>query len=356
MITIATESLISSYINTFAFVLLLGLISLFQSYRVKQDRLSNILFMLLCIVTMSNAVICQAYHALKFQHSDSPVSVRGILPSLDAFTSSFIVMLWVLYADYKIYQSRERIRIKLKSFYFAPLYAMALLALVNIFTGILFVPDSELILSYGPMFYFFMTVEHIYGLIPVFIYILYSREYGRPHFFSVMPVLIPVMTASVFSFLTDYSARALGFSTGMVFLIFSYGIQWRYDDEESGLYNRRYVRHIIHLARDGKRDYQSAIVFQSENATKAYFQLLRRELPKEGELIRMNEGTVLLFTKSKKMSVLSLIPSMILEAVSEYREKHPEKIISDIDIKTRARKKSETAIEFIDRVSREEPS
>ena len=67
----------------------------------------------------------------------------------------------------------------------------------------------------------------------------------------------------------------------------------------------------------------------------------------------MNEGTVLLFTESRKMSVLSLLPSIILEAVNEYREKYPEDIIFDIDIKTRERKKSETAMEFIDRVSGE---
>ena len=350
MIQIAQESLATFYVDIFALVILTGIFVLFQTYNVKEDRISNRLFISMCVLMFFNALFSLGYALVRYRETGWPPAARRILPSLEEFSVACIMVLWVLYADYKIFGSRDRIRAKIKSLYFAPMLTVALLAVINIFTGILFDVGTDMDQAYKPLYYVAMLIDTVYGLLPVVLMAQYKKRYGSVHFFSVMPVVVPLLITTVVSVFTPDSVRALAFATGMVFLLLSYGAGWRYDDQESRLYNRHYMEHLKYLVRDGKRDYHSALFFQTGEARAEFFELLRTELPREGELVRTGRDTVLLLLESNRRSTVSYFSDLVQEAAEEYEERHPEKGSMDILISTAMRKKSETAMDFIDRI------
>ena len=105
------------------------------------------------------------------------------------------------------------------------------------------------------------------------------------------------------------------------------------------------------LAEGGKKDYQNVIFFKTETPSKAFFEILKTELPKEGELIRRDENTVLFFTENEKSSMLSILTSLVQEAADEYDETHPEEKAMDYIVSVRRRKKEENPADFVKRVA-----
>ena len=350
MIQIAQKALATFYVDIFAIVILVGIFVLFHTYKVKEDRISNRLFILLCVLMFLNALFSMGYAMFRYRETGWPPAARRLLPSLEELSVACIMVLWVLYADYKIFGSRDRIRAKIKSIYFAPILIAALLAAVNIFTGVLFDVGPDMDAIYKPLYYVVILIDIIYGFLPIVLMIRYKKRYGSIHFFSVMPVVFPMLLTSIVSVLTPDSVNALAFATGMVFMLFSYGAGWRYDDQESKLYNRHYIDHLKNLTRDGKKDYHSALFFKAVQASPEYFELLRTQLPREGEMIRTDRDTVLLLLESDRQSTLTYFSDLIQEAVEEYEKDHPERGPMDILVSTAMRKKSESAMDFVNRI------
>ena len=344
------ESLITLYVNGVAIVLVIGLLYQFYSFKVKKDAVANRLFLWLGITVIISAAASMDFYAYQGLVIEKPLMIRMILPTLFEIVSAVVVLLWVMYADYKIYGSKERLQ-HLRLAYLIPMLCVIVMFVINFFTEILFDVDTNMMLHFKPLYYVVEAAEYIFCLIPAAVQLRYTKRYGKLHFFSVLPMTVPVVLAAVFTLLTYSYIAPIGFAVGMVFLLLSYGVQWRYDDMESGLYNHWYIRQLLYMARDGKRNYQSAMFFTTDEATKAYFDILRTELPKEGELVRIDSGTVLLFTECSRQSMLSFMSSMVSEAMEEYSEQHPEEKRLEVRINTKRRKKNETATDFVKRIT-----
>ena len=350
MIQIAEEALAAFYINGVAAVLMIGLLYMFRSFKVNEDELSNRLFVLLCTAIIADAILVQIYQLVYNKPTGAPPALRAVLPALDDIAALVVIVLWIIYADYKIFGSKDRLTEK-RLVMITPGIIIALLFVINIFVGFMYTVDDMMVTHYTPVYAIVTLVTYAYAFAPVLAELRYRKRYGKMHFFSVAAFLLPMIVFSAFTMATDYTVTTFGFAVGMVFLFFSYSAKWRYDDCESGLYNRFYIHHIIGLAEHGKREYRSALTFRSDFAGAEFFDILKTELPKDGELVRMDENTVLFLTESRKTSTLTLFASLVQEAADEYDEKHPEERALDIIVSMKKRKKSENAAEFVKRVS-----
>ncbi len=351
MIAIAERSLMTVYANGLAVLLLEGLFTLYITNRTKRKKnFGTSLYNLLSLSVLLNAVFSSLYYSLRYQELGWSPAVRRLFPSLDELSATMALVLWMFYAEYMIYNSRERL-IRFRYFYIFPMLVVAAFTVLNPFTGWMFEVDEAMLLHYKPLYYTLEVVEHVYGFLPLIDEILYTKRFGKLHFFSVIPVVVPVFFASVFTIGSDYSISALGFSVGLILLFLSYASRWRFDDEESGLYNRHFLKFITELAEGGKKDYKNVIIFKTDHTNKEFFEILKEELPKEGELIRTDKKTVILFSNNNKPSMISIIGSLVTDAVDGYNENHPNEDALDIIVYTRRRKKGESTKDFVKRVS-----
>ena len=346
--SIAPDSLVTVYGDTMAFLLLLGLLFHTMAFRHKKDARSNGLFTLLCLITMLNALSNGISYSLHHSEIPCPETVRMIMPSIAEFSTLVITFLWLVYIDYKLYESWERTGYVARVFG-TPVALILLLFIVNIPTKFMFAVTSDFTFVSAPEFYIVTAAQFIYGILPVIAYIRYVINHGYKHFFHIAPVVIPTFVSAVFTLITSYSARAFGFAIAIVFLYCSYINRWRFDDDETGFYNINYIDHLTDLARSGKIDYHSAIYFDIDNFVPEVRDIFKAEVPKDGEIIRVSDKRFLLLSESGSASMITALSGMIQEDADEYDEKHPDATIS-LSSSGVIRKKNESALDFMARV------
>lgn len=352
MITIAERSLPTVFADGLSLMLLLGLFALSYKSRTSQKRdLETVLFRLLGAAAALNAVFSGLFYILRDQSLGWSPFLSRLLPTLDELSATFVLAVWVFYAEYRIYCSRQRL-LRFQYILALPAVVVAAFTIINLFTGWMFTVDENMLLHYTPLYFILEAVEYLYGLMPLVDELLYTRRFGKLHFFSVIPVVVPVTVASLFTIVSGDSLSPLGFSIGVLLLFLSYASKWRFDDHESGLYNRHFLKFILELAETGKIEYKNVIIFQTDHATKPFFDLLKTELPKEGDLIRTDKNTVMLFSENSTPSALSIFSSLVQDAADEYNEKHPDETAMDIIVSARRRKKDESTAEFVKRMYR----
>ncbi len=351
MMSIAPDSLVTVYGDTMAFLLLLGLLFHAMVFRHKKDARSYGLFTLLCLITMLNALSNGISYSLHHREIPCPETVRMIMPSIAEFSTLAITFLWLVYIDYKLYDSWERTGYVARVFG-TPVALILLLFIVNIPTKFMFAVTSDFTFVSAPEFYIVTAAQYIYGILPIIAYIRYVINHGYKHFFHIAPVVIPTFVSALFTLLTSYSARAFGFAIAIVFLYCSYINRWRFDDDETGFYNRNYINHLKALARGRKADYKSAIIFAADYMAPELKEIFKAEVPKDGEIVRIEKDQLLLLSESTNVSMLEAMSGMIAEGAENYDREHPERPIALSSFYV-LRKKNESSEEFIRRINGE---
>ncbi|MCR5097585.1 MAG: hypothetical protein K6B14_01405 [Lachnospiraceae bacterium] len=344
--SLAVDSIVTIYSDTMAFILTLGIFAISSRFKVGNDKYADKMFSRLCILTMVNALTNGVSYTLHHQITGWPAIVRMIFPTIAEYSALIVLFGWFVYIDYKLYGSGDRIRV-ISHFFQVPIYIMGVLCLVNLFTGIMFEVTEDHIFVAKPLFYVMTILQYAYGILPILAVIRYRKMKGKLHFFHITPIVIPVLTAGIFTLLTDYSARAFGFAIALVLLRMSYINLWRFEDMASGFYNRYYINHIADMSRENKLDYHSAIEFITANTPGEFYDILNSEMPGNAEIIRMDTNRFLLFSESSKSSMITLLSSMIQDASDEYDRQHQEEGPIDLLISYRIRKRNESAEEFI---------
>lgn len=346
---LANESIVTVYADTMAAILLFGLIIVSNRFSTGKDKNASKLYLYLCVMVLINAVSNAISYAFHHQVLNVPQFVKCIAPTISEVSALIALFIWMLYVDYKIYGSWDRLKFKYRK-YRIPLVIFEILSVVNLFTGIMFTMDENTMFVAKPLFYVMTFLQYFYGCVPVYTIIKYHVTRGRLHFFHITPVAGPVIISSLFTLFTPYSARAFGFAIALVFLHLSYVDAWRFDDFESGFFNSHYINYILTEIGDKKRDYKSAITFFTYGDPRGLFDILKKEVPKDGEVIRMDEDRFLLFSPSSKGSMQKVLTDIIKEEAEEHDSLHPEQpIVLTIDYKVR--KKKETPEEFVRNVS-----
>ena len=344
--SIASDSVVTIYSDTMAYILVFGLLAMASRFRVGRDNRSDQLFYWLCVLTIINAVSNGISYGLHHQDTGWAAPVRMIFPTIAEYSTLLVLFAWFVYVDYKLYSSWDHTMWVCK-IYQVPIYVIGVFCIINMFTGFMFDVTYEHLFVAKPLFYVFSFLQYAYGILPVIAIIRYVKTHGKLHFFHIQPVVVPVLVGSLFTLFTDYSARSFGFAIALVFLHMSYINLWRFEDRDSGFYNRHYVVHLMHMCREEKLDYHSAIEFNTASTPKEFYDILRVEIPGKAEIIRMDQNRFLLFSESPKASMITLLSSMIQDAADEYDETHKGETPIDLLISYRIRKKNESAENFI---------
>ena len=343
---IAPVSYLTIYLDATAVIICIGLIVLAAKPIDGRDKNYELLFGGMLLAIIINGITNAISYACHYQALGWSAPLRMICPGIAELSILYICFLWMLYVDYKLYSSWDRILRKYRYFQI-PLFAFTILSVINLFTGILFTVDENMVFIWKTGYYILCIAQYFYGLYPVFLMIRHRLTHKRIPFFHIWPTVVPVLAASIFTSLSPYSARCLGFTIAVVFLYFSYVESWRFNDEKSGFLNSHYMDYILELDEERLPDYRSAINIYAENANTGLFSILSGDLPYGGELIRMSHNRFLIFSESGQSSAVKLFAGMLCDEAQEYDKAHPEEPPVNIIVSYTVRDKDETIKEFI---------
>jgi hypothetical protein len=196
-------------------------------------------------------------------------------------------------------------------------------------------------------YYLLLTAQYFYGLFPVFLLIRHTLTHKRMQFFHIWATVAPGVISALFTQFTPYSARCLGLTIAVVFLYFSYVERWRFNDRESGFFNRHYVDFLLELKEDKIPDYQSALLIYTEHADSGLFSILQSDVPYGGELIRLSDQLFLLFSESGNVSSIKLLSATFREEAEEYEKNNPDQPAIQMVVSYTMRSKEESVKEFM---------
>ncbi len=345
-IQIAPVSQPTLYMDATAIVICIGLLILRAKPLNGRDKTAEKLFSLMLTFLMINGLANFISYSLHFQNTGWSAPARMIFPTISEITILYACYAWMMYVDYKVYGSRDRI-LRTYSYFQIPVIAFTVLSVINLFTGFMFIVDENMRFVWRLGFYFLSIAQYFYGIYPAFVLIRYALTHKKIQFFHIWPTVVPAGFAAFFTLFTPFSARCLGFTIAVVFLYFSYVERWRFNDRESGFFNRHYVDYLLELEEDKLPDYKSVLIIYAENVNQELFSILDSDTPYGGELIRMSEKLFLLFSESAKTSSVKLLSSTFRKEAENYDRTHPSDAPIDLIISYTIREKDQTIKDFM---------
>ena len=278
---------------------LLALIVLLASARDIKRRghkdTGDIIFRLICICVIAFAFLRGSESLFKW------MGYYDVVPWLGTAAYAvmvFISYLWLLYADYMIYGSKDYLFRKYSKFAIPLVICFVLLATRPVW---LFIPGLSdgfirgVVLVTNVYKYVLMA---LYFLMSVIVAARYDIRVKKLHFFHVYPLAIPVLAGIILSIPSGISLWPLGYSVGLLSLYLSLRKRWMYDDPETGFYNARYLDEIRKPVDEKKRDYRSAMELKLSVSMADFSARFKHIIPREMEEVRLDEHRLLLLIGS----------------------------------------------------------
>lgn len=342
----APESYLTIYLDITAVIICLGLVFLGSKAIEGRDKTAEHLSRGILILLVLNGITNAISYACHHQNLGLPAPVRMIAPTIAEITTLYVCFIWMLYADYKLYGNRDRILRRYRYFQI-PVFVFTGLSIVNFFTGFLFIVDENMQFVPNAGYYLLLIAQYFYGLFPVFLLIRHALTHKHIQFFHIWPTVAPGLISALFTQFTPYSGRCLGFTIAAVFLYFSYVERWRFNDRESGFFNRHYVDYLLELKEEKIPDYKSAVLISAEHVNKELFSILESNMPYGGELIRLSDQLFLLFSESGNVSSIKLLSATFREEAEEYEKNNPDQPAIQMVVSYTMRSKEESVKEFM---------
>lgn len=337
---IAEGAMVSVYSDAMAFLLIIGLMILPDRKRVRSQTEGR-LYGGLCINTLLIALFGGICYAMRGQSENWAAVLVLISKTVVELCLLSLVYQWVMYVDFKLYGSRDQLRRRYWGLYI-PVAIFSLLLLINIFTGIVFSIQPDMTYVSTVVYDVMIALEYLYILIPMLLIYQYDRANPGRRSFSIVPALVPILLGSVVSVFTAYSATALGIAVGLVLLYFSMINGWRFEDKESGYYNRALLNGLLKSDSPIVDGIRGAVFFETAGDAGKLGELLKRELPQKSVIVHDSEKRFVLLTRSGNPGDLSFLADMAVYAAEE------EGTLK-LTTKCAGRKKGEDAKAFIRR-------
>ncbi|MCR5607113.1 MAG: hypothetical protein K6F69_09920, partial [Treponema sp.] len=255
-----------------------------------------------------------------------------------------LIYAWLVFVDASLYESKDHV---FRNFKF-PFYIMAvfgILLVLNLFTGIMFTINDKLWYDATLLYHIMELVEAVYVLWSFYLIHRYRKYYGKLHFFRVWPMMMPIVVGITISLLTNFSAIHLGLTIGAIGLYFSMMETFRYEEPRTGFFNKHYLKQLIELAGAKEYDYSSAFVIETKEDL-IFADIIRKEVPKRGEIIHLKEGKFLFFSINSKKNLINAVKNMIYDAADEYEDNHKGTELG-VSVQTFIKKKGEKTSDFI---------
>ncbi len=348
MNAIVGEAIVSCYVNAVSFLVIILLLLLSEHLQKRRNRSLRYLFWLAMCVAACCVLnfICNAMYR---QPSPWCHTVAVITRTAREALALFLVALWLIFVDSKLYGERNRVFPVRYRWLFLPLVVALVLLIVNLFTGIAFTYSTENRIEEKPLLIAIWLTELLYFFSAAVIVRRYDAKAMKRRLLHVSPLMISVLLVACTRFFLPYDLGILGYVTGVSLLYFSMISEIRFVDEESELYNKGYLAYLYDMAVVGKNDAHSALILEMDGNLPAVFKILHNVLHKSGDVIRIEENKFLMFSNSQDYSTMQYLSSRVDEAVSKYNAKHPEDKIR-MTARCRMRTSEENAFTFLQAV------
>ena len=342
--SIIGESIVSCYADMASLLVMILLLILAERIHKSDNASMQVLYRLsLCITaTCVFSFIC---HVAYKQPAPALHTIAMISRTMWEFFCFRIIVNWVAFVTCKLFGSDKR---KSRKFYLVttPFIVFTALLVVNLFTGIVFTYNADNQVVTGILYDFIVATEFFYFIVTAVICQYYDRKSAKIRFLNVTPMILSVALAVSVQFFSPYQIDVLGFVIGVTLLYFSMASEFRYVDEESGLYNRGYLAYLFDLALAGKNNERSALIMDAEGSLPPVFEILGEALHQNGDVIRTEERRFLLFTPTDSRSTLQYLASLVSEGVERHNTRHPEDQVK-ITVRSRTLAADENSFEFL---------
>lgn len=301
-------------LDAMAFLLVFGLLILPDRKQIR-DKNGAGLFLGLCVNAILIAVFDAVCRVLVTRGFSWSRTAELILRTLLEIAYLHLAYQWIMYADYKLYESPDQLRRRYRGLYI-PVLLFVLFLFINLFTGILFSVSPEGLHKtwlYGLMVF----LEFLYMLLPVVLIFQYDREHSKNRLFDVAPTCVPMVGGRVISLLTGYPADVIGAAVGLLLLYFSLMNSRRFEDEMSGYYNRAFLNGILKSDSRETDRLHGLVLFETKDDEEELGRILRGEMPKDGIMIHIRKGTYALLCPGGMKGDLEFLADLVEEAAKE---------------------------------------
>ncbi|MCR5402484.1 MAG: hypothetical protein K6E91_01515 [Butyrivibrio sp.] len=253
----------------------------------------------------------------------------------DIFLTTVFLYMWITFLSWYLFKDRDFI--KRKSWLgFTPLIFSALVTAVSI--------PMALTSNRGFVFFVialcvFFVIRIVYFLLSLWLLQEYKKQNGYLRFFNPWTFFIPVFAGWILQDLFSWEFAALGSAIGVVLLYSSIMEEKKYIDPKTGFYSIGFVDYLKELTGKNEYDPCSAMTFTlySPRKMKDFAGVLKEQLPDNCESILKSDSTIVVLTGVRERTALQMV-------IMDVRD------VFDVEAACSLKKKTETAIEFMERV------
>ena len=338
------KAVVACYVDAAAILAMLVLL-LQSGHLRRQNNLPMRVYNVLSWQVLFNAVACFVFNAMYRQTAPWCHTVAWISRTLWDYSVLATDFLWLTYVDVKLFGTKKRGTLT-RIVRILPLIVFLILLVINLFTGILFTIAEDNSLQPKPLFNLMLLTMFLYFCTSTLIVWYFDRKKTKVRFLHIEPMIISVVAALIPQYTTSYGTGILGFVIGITLLYFSMVDEFSFLDEESQLYNERFLSCFFDDTMVRKNTLRSALILEADGHLPASFEILRNTLHQNNDVIRMDENKFLMFSGSDSMSALQLLSTHVEEAVKAYNDEHPKEK-TQITVRCRMRKQDENAYAFL---------
>ncbi len=344
------KAIVSCYVDAAAILVMIVLLLLSERLR-RRKSLSQRIYFILCWQVLFTSVACFVFNAMYRQTAPWCRTVALISRTLWDYSVLAVDCEWLAFVDVKLYGYRKKESFS-KVFRILPLIVFMILLLVNLFTGIIFTIAEDNSVQPKLLFYLMTLTMFLYFCTSALSVWYYDRKKTKVRFLHVGPMIISVFVALIPQYFSSYGTGILGFVVGITLLYFSMVDEFSFLDEESQLYNRRFLSFIFDRALSGEDNIHSALILETDGNLSAGFEILRDTLHLDNDVVRMEEKKFLMFSGTDNRSTLQMLSTRVEEAVKKHNEEHPEEKIQ-MTVRCRMRTDDEDSYTFLRKVVEE---
>ncbi len=254
---------------------------------------------------------------------------------IDIFLTTVFLYMWISFLSWSLFEDKDFIR---RKFWlgFTPLIISAVVTGVAIPMAVL---SEQGFVFYIVAVVVFFIIRILYFLFGLWLLREYKRQNGYLRFFNPWVFFIPVFAGFILQDVFELGFSALGATLGIVLIYNSIMAEQNYMDPRTDFYSMKFVGYLKKLIDKKRYDPCSAMIFtlNSPGEMQEFSELLKKQLPKNCEPILRGDREIVVLTSVDERGPLA----MVIEDV---------KAVSEVGTGCSLRKKTETAVEFMERV------
>ena len=350
MIKIAEEAIVSCYVDA-ASLLLMVLLTLLSLRLHWQKNAATRAFSLISLCVTLNCVMCFLTNAMYMQTAPWTHVLVRIARMIRELLVLAVNLFWLPYVYHKLYG--DEVRHPLLALAALPWAVMAVLNLLNPFTGLLYSFSADNRFEPRPLLYACYVFGVVYFAASAVLVWHYDGKGKKLRLFHITPMIVPIVVTVGAQFFTQYDIGILGYAIGVATLQLSMVSEYRFLDGESGLYNPGYLAYLFDLALAGKYNACSALILEAEGDLSVCHSILRGTLHQDGDVIRAEPRKYVMFSRESSLSTNQYLASVVDEAAKQHNAENPDNKVR-FTIRSRTRAENEDVFTFLRTVLKQE--